>query len=478
MSVPRALAWSLSGQVVTFLVSFGSSVVVARLISPHEMGIYVLAQAIVGALTSFSAFGIGAYVVRAPELPPGTIDAAFTLNALLALGLAAVLVGASGEAAALWREPALAPAMRYLAAGPILAAIEFRPTFLLQRRMEFRTVAAIDAGKVTVSAAVAVALVSAGYGFMGLAYGYVAGGVFGALAYNVVGREHAAFRLSVRQWGPMLAFGLRTMTVGSVGILAARLSELMLGGLLGLDALGLYSRAAGIATLIVENVYAVVARVIFVQLAAELRDRGSVRETFLRSLAVVTALLWPALLGLALLARPVVSLLYGEPWLGAALPLSLLLLAQAIVLGLSFNWELAVLRDETGRQARFESVRAGAGLAMFALGATFSVAAAAAAKVAEALLAVALYRPHLERMAGAGPGDLGRIYRQGAALTLAAAAPALILMAASGWSERTSPAGIAAAVGAGGGLWLVVLMRLDHPLRAAMTRLAARIGPG
>jgi hypothetical protein len=75
-------------------------------------------------------------------------------------------------------------------------------------------------------------------------------------------------------------------------------------------------------------------------------------------------------------AKPAIFILYGEPWLGAAAPLSLVLIAQVIAVGFGMNWELFVLKDETARQTRIEGVRGGLGLTAFTIGASISLTAA------------------------------------------------------------------------------------------------------
>ena len=70
------------------------------------------------------------------------------------------------------------------------------------------------------------------------------------------------------------------------------------------------------------------------------------------------------MLGMAVLAGPVILTLYGERWIGAAVPLSFLMIAAVIVLGIGMHWEVFVLRKETGLQTRIEAVRTGLGLAV------------------------------------------------------------------------------------------------------------------
>ena len=83
------------GQLIGFAVAFAGSVVVARLLSPAEMGIFAIAAALIGIIGVLTSFDISSYVVREGELSPERFDSAFTVNAALALALAAVIFAAS-----------------------------------------------------------------------------------------------------------------------------------------------------------------------------------------------------------------------------------------------------------------------------------------------------------------------------------------------------------------------------------------------
>jgi O-antigen/teichoic acid export membrane protein len=207
-------------------------------------------------------------------------------------------------------------------------------------------------------------------------------------------------------------------------------------------------------------------RTIFIQLAADHRDRVSLRATFLLGLDVVTASIWPILMGIAVLSKPVVYVLLGEKWLGAALPLSLLVTAQFIVLCFGMNWELFVLRGEMGRLVRFECIRAVVGVIGFAVGSLFGVATAAIGRIAEAVFGFALYRPYVSKFAEAQIGEIHRVYYRGAVLTFLAVIPSFVLMVVYDWSHAIPFWLLAAAVTLGVALWTSALIALSHPLCA------------
>src|SRR6201989_3002525 len=81
------------GQAAFFLLQFAGSVVLARLLTPYEMGVYALAAALVGVLSIVQSFGMSAFIVREASLDPDDVTTAFTINVAISLGLAAVILG-------------------------------------------------------------------------------------------------------------------------------------------------------------------------------------------------------------------------------------------------------------------------------------------------------------------------------------------------------------------------------------------------
>jgi len=475
MSVRKSVFWAFAGQIISFTTTLGTSIIVARLLSPHEMGIYAVAFATVGVLQIMTAFDIASYIVREKHLDARTLDTAFTVNAVLLAGLAVITYGLSFAGAAFYGEPAVADALQLLALGPLLSIFEFRPAAMLQRDMQFKWISIVTAARTLIGSLVTVATAFAGFSYMSLAFGYLAYGATGLLISNIVAGQHASLRLSMQNWRTIGLFGFRMMSISGLANLVVRLSDIILGRMLGLAALGLYSRAGGISSLIFQNIYGTATRVVFVQLARDYRETGVLRDTFLRGLQMITAVMWPILIGLAILSRPVILILFGEQWIPAATPLSLLLIAQFLTLCFGMNWELFVLRDETARQTRYEAIRACVSLALFVVGCSISLSAAAASRIAEALVGLLLYLPHMNRMAGTSSADLIRTYAQSALLTAVATAPALLLMMSSGWSAATPIPMMAASVATGILLWLATVALLKHPLFDELAHVGRRV---
>ncbi|MDR6144284.1 O-antigen/teichoic acid export membrane protein [Sphingomonas sp. SORGH_AS870] len=475
MSVRRSLFWSYGSQLITLAITFSTSVIVARLISPREMGIYALALAISGVLSVFLAFGTQAFLVREKTIDLQTLRSAFTVNLALSGLLALCLLCAGLFSMFVRHDNEISAVLLIMVAGPLFSALEFVPAALCMREMRYSTISAVNILRAVITAVVTLTCLWRGAGAPGLAVGPVFANLVCALFYMMARRHDLIFRPGLYRFREILVFGFQMLTISGVAQLAARSSDIILGNMLGLFALGLYSRASGLATLVFINVYGLATGVIFVQLSRDLREKGEFHTTFIRALRMITGAMWPILLGIATLAGPLVLILYGAKWLPAATPLALLMIAQFIVLGFGMNWELFVLRKETSQQMRIEMSRAIIGTAIFSVGCLFGLAAAAVGRIGEAIVGYVLYRPHIDRLAGTEPGEIDRVYSESLQLTAVAIAPSILLMGWWKWSPHVPLILVIFSIILGVIGWLLLLRYKRHPIASEILITVARL---
>ena len=475
----RAIAWTSGGQVLLFVTQIGSQVALARLLTPREMGVYAAALATTSLVSAVQGIGLNQLVIREPADRVALIETAFTVNAILSLLLAAAIYALGYAGAAFYHDDMVRRVMAILALPPILGMFQFLPAAIMQRDMRFHWITLINTLRVMVIAVVTIGLALVGFGALSLGWGAVAGAVVNTILFCAFGRRHLSFRLRLREWRLVTAFGLQMMAISGITVLSGRLADIVLGRILGLGALGIFSRASGINTLVWENIHAVLGRIFLSDLAERRRKGHSLRLAYLKILEVLTAMLWPAFAGLAVLARPLVATVYGKEWVAAADPLSLLCVGSILLISVSMTWEVFVICGETGRQARLEAQRNLLGLGVFCLGCLVSLVGAAAARILDATISITLYRRPLQRMTDTTWADVLPIYRRSAILTAAAIAPSTALMTAYRFSTATPFVACIFSAAVGGAAWLLTLRLMRHPLyqemRSATAKIAARL---
>lgn len=475
MAVRRSLAWMASGQAAFMIFQFVGSIAVARLLGPYNTGIFAIALAVVGFVGVIQSLGLNELLVRERELTRDIVATAFTINFAIALAMALVIAGVGLLGGALFREAGVRHILLVIAVVPIVGTLAFVPQAMLHREGDFRLLAIVRAGSTGLSVALTVVLALLGYNYMSFAYSQVATALATNILINVIARRHVSFRMSLADWPRIVRFGTQMLAISGVSQISTRVTELVLGRTLGIAALGLFSRASSNHNMLWDSVHGITSRIVFSNFAGLVRNGIPLRARYLRVLELMTGLLWPLFAGVAVLAGPMVSLVYGAAWVGAGRPLALLCVASIGYVSTTMVWEVFVVRDETARQVRFEFIRAIVGTLLFIAGCFVSLEAAAASRIADALFAQFLYRPHLQRMTGTASHEFKIVYSRSAVCAAAAIAPALTLMIAQGFSTRIPVEQVAGAVLAGIALWFVALRLIRHQLHAELLTVFQRL---
>nr|WP_314445854.1 oligosaccharide flippase family protein [uncultured Sphingomonas sp.] len=455
--------WTYVAQATNFLMGFGSSIIVARLVSPRDFGIFGMAVAITSILNVFLQFGLTRYIIREETVDRDMLRSLFTVNTILTLGyFIAIQVGAwiaLGTDA-----PEVGHFLLVFSLFPLIAIFEFIPASLCARSMRFGLISAITVIKAIVIFSVTISFAYLGFAYMSFAWASVLAAAATAICYNV-----ACFRPDVCKprfvdFRKLVHFGIDMIGVGGLNQLSSRAGEMALGSTLGLANLGLYTRASSLPTTLYLNVYGVGTNVIFTRLSQDLRDRGEFHQTYFRFMRLLLGALWPAMLGMAILAQPLVNLLYGPKWLGAATPLALLMISTGVTLAIGMSTEVYILRHETRKQAKIETFRALFGLILFLIGSAFSLTLAALAKVLEVVIAYFIYRKPMDELVGGRPGDLESVYRESLFLAVAACLPSGVLALIFRNSPKTPLDLVFGSVALGVLLWCLLIIRLRHPI--------------
>ena len=464
MSFRVSLAWMTVSQGALFVLQFIVSVIIARLLGPYEMGIFAVAMSVLGMLSIIRSVGLGSYLVRAPELTKPLLATVFTINALLAVLVAVGVFGLGLLGAALLQEPGVRRLLLVLTVVPLLGIFDLVPAAGIERRGDFRSIAIINVIRFGSGSAATLAFAYFGSGYMSPGYGHIISAILATILNNIFGRRLVAVRFGLEQWREITRFGLQMLSISALFGLQGRIADLLMARLLGLSALGVFSRANSLTGVLWENVQTIVLRVFFVKFSAQRRQGLPVGESYLRLIGSLTGLLWPAFVGMAVVAGPLVEALYGDQWISAALPLSLLAVSSVAFVPLMAGSDVFIVSGQTGLQTRIELARAPLSLALFSAGCLISLPVAAGMKIVEASVTLWMYHSHLARMTGTRWSDFIPVYRNGILLAITAATPVTIVMLSYGWSPHTPLNLIITACVAGVLGWAAALRMFRHPL--------------
>lgn len=298
--------------------NLAGTLLLARLLSPRDFGIYAVAISAVTLVGVVRDFGVGNFLLQTRELSDVMIRTAFTISLPLSAACAGLLVAGSSSIARFYDEPGFHGLIPLLAVGFLLVPFGMPSSSLLQREMEFGKLASVNLACAVVSLVASATLAILGFGYMSFAWASLLASLARIAACIAWRPCFWAFRPALVRWREVALFGGYASATAIVNVLHDSLPQLIIGRMLGFGAVGVLGRAASVCQLPDRLFINAIQPVLLPSLAEHARKTGELKSAYLRAITYMTALQWPILLCLAILAEPAVRILLGPQWIEAA----------------------------------------------------------------------------------------------------------------------------------------------------------------
>ena len=475
--VRRAFAMAAGEQYVRLAINFASIAMVSRLLTPTEIGVSVIGTGIMAIALGLREFATSDFLIQRQEVVRDDIRTAFTLAFLLTALITAAMFVLAPWFGTWYGEEKLAQFLRIAAVAGLIEAVSLPIRGLLRREMEFGTLALVNTASAATTAGATILLALAGFSYMSVAWAMLAAAGTTTLLSFSFRPDLSILRPAFKSWGSVLRFGGYNGASFVINRTYEALPQLVLGQMLPPSAVGFYNRAQMVSDIPDKIVLASVFSIAFPALAAEIRNGRNLKEPYLLALSYITVFYWPALVLLALLAYPIVSLLLGAQWRDATPLLQAMavaglawfpvVLTSPVLLAVGANRD-RVLADLLGR-----SVSA----VVLCSSAAFGIMAMAASKLVTLPFQMVVTFCFVRRHIHFRWRELRVALWKSAVVTAGSAVGPVGVVALSGSGfDLSIPATALAAVLAVAG-WLATLLTVQHPvlveLRGAAAALAA-----
>jgi O-antigen/teichoic acid export membrane protein len=325
----RGLRWVVFARPLGELILVGSMVILAHLIAPAEFGRYAVAV-IAGSIAMIPLAGIGAALVQRPELCREHVQAGLALAALIGLVLVALIILAAAVIVAPLYGARTAELVRLASPVCLVVAAGAVPSALLQRHLAIRRTSVIELASTLARVVASIAMALAGMNARALVLGWLVGEALGMLLL------WASVRPPVPRWRvgavrELLQFGGPASLAAASWFGFRNCDYAIIGARLGALPTGLYFRAYTLSVEYQKKVSNVMNSVGFPALARS--QAGAEREALRkRMVGVLTVVLFPLLVLLALEAPVLVPWLFGQRWTAAVVPTQILAVGGAATL--------------------------------------------------------------------------------------------------------------------------------------------------
>ncbi|WP_432377854.1 lipopolysaccharide biosynthesis protein [Duganella sp. P38] len=332
------------------------AMVLARLLTPSEVGVYAVGAVLAALVQVLRDFGVGAYIIQARTLDQQQLRAALCVSIVVGWSLAVLVMAGSYAAAWFYREPRLLTVLQLLSINFVLMPFSAIALPYLRRQMRFSAVFAINTSQCATQMLFAVALAISGWGYLSLALGALAGGVATLLATLCCRPAGLPWLPSWHGVRDIISFGSVSTAGTLIDEAGVAAPELIIGKIAGLAEVGIYGKAMGVINVFNQLVTAAISPVIFPLFSAQAREGRDLRQAYLTTVSYVTALAWPFFGFVALMAAELVHLLYGDQWHAAVPVIRVICMGSALYSMFGMARYLFVAMGEVKAQARLDAM--------------------------------------------------------------------------------------------------------------------------
>jgi O-antigen/teichoic acid export membrane protein len=322
-SLARAVAWNAAARWVSQILSWVSTIIVARLLTPYDYGIIGMASLYLNLALYVSQAGISDAIIALRDLTRRQIAGLNTLALILGAALVGLSCAVAQPIAIFFSSPALTKVLMVSSLVYAFNAFQVVPRAMLQKELRFKLLAGIETARTFFQIGATVIFAWLGYRYWSLVIGYMVSGASVSLLILCWKRHEFGI--------PRFAEARRELKF-SREIILSRIAWYsyenadfgVAGRVLGGVPLGNYTVAWNISSAPLEKIANLVTGVTPAYFSAVQTDRSELRRYLLRLTEILSFITVPASIGLAMVADYVVAALLGPKWVGAIAPLRLL----------------------------------------------------------------------------------------------------------------------------------------------------------
>jgi len=326
--VRSAVFWRSGTQIISQIVTWGSTLAVIRLLNPADYGIFAMTQVVMVFLTFMSGYGFASFLVQAEKVDKLLIRQTFGLLILLNVGIALLQMLLATAVADYYRQPIIEDMLHLQALIFLASPFIILGEALLARELEFRKTAIVNLLSALVSASVALYCALQGYGVWTLVLAPLSG--FWARAIGIFFFARLYFWPSFNFKGikENLTFGLALLGSHMFWTIQSQSDIFIAGRTLDPHDLGIYAEALFFTTILTAKFIPPLNEVAFPAYAKIQSDPASMRYAFLKAVRLIMLISCPLYLGMSVTADPLVQTVFGPKWVEMAPFVGLLALAM------------------------------------------------------------------------------------------------------------------------------------------------------
>ena len=306
--------WQLSQKVLCQVVSFGISVVLARLLLPSDYGVIAICCMFLVLTGIFIGGGLGTALVQKKNADDIDFCTVFYSGLVLSIVVYLAVFFAAPYIAIFFKNEQITAVIRVLALSMPIGTLSGVQNAFVSKQMMFKKFFYSSLIGTIASGAVGLGMALTGFGVWALVGQNLVSTITNTLVLFCIIDWHPKLIFSYERFKQLFSFGWKMAVVNILTTFFYQLKGYVIGYKYSAAQLAYYNRGEGLPGILYNNINGTISDVLFPALSQLQDDKEALKRALSRAMRISSFFLIPALFGLAAISDKLVIIIFSEKW--------------------------------------------------------------------------------------------------------------------------------------------------------------------
>lgn len=320
----HSLKWSAIERIATQAIQLIVMLILGRIIGPQAFGLIGMLAIFIALAQTFIDSGFSNALIRKQDANEADYATTFYFSVAVAVFCYLLLFISAPYIADFYQQSELTILTQILALTIVANAFSTVQRTQLTTAMDFKTQAKASLLSVVLSTAVAILCAMLGLGVWALVAQTLSFAIANTLALNFYVRWYPKTGFSKQSFNYLFGFGSKLLLSGLIDTVYNNVYQIIIGKLFSPAQLGLFTQAKNLTYMPSMTLTAIIQRVTYPMMSQIQHDKDELESAYLLTLRLAAVVIFPLLIGLAIIAEPFVVIVMGVEWRSTAILMSIL----------------------------------------------------------------------------------------------------------------------------------------------------------
>ena len=343
-NVISGIKWGVVGQFGRQIISFGVSLILARILLPSEFGIIGIILVFTGIAEVFVNAGLGVALIQRKENSLEDYSTVFFFNIIVSCFFYVLMFLCAPIIASFYKSMDIDILLKLTGLVFVFNAFGTVQNTILSIQLNFKLQNLISIFSVLISSLFTLTLAYLGYGIYSLVWQILIMSLVSNISLWLLSEWRPKFTFSIESFKILFSFGSKILVSSILDKIFSTVDSLIVGKVFSISNLGFFTRARSTKDLPIVNSTNIISSIYF-PIFSKLTDPIDLRRYHLKFFSLINFIILPVCISIFVLAEPIVIFLYTNKWkeaipmlqifslYGFVYPLSVILVQSILIRG-------------------------------------------------------------------------------------------------------------------------------------------------